>query len=76
VQTEKDRIVAILAANLNPLVNSAYLDVHPLLNAVGRTNGHRFRICVLQVGAKREAYADEEGGDRQQAQQNQFHGLQ
>ena len=54
---EDDRIAAIFAANLNPLIDAADLDVHSLLDAVWRLNREHTRAEVLAISPKTKSRA-------------------
>jgi hypothetical protein len=55
---QENRVAAILAANLNPLIDAANFDVHCFLNSVGGLNRQGFCVDVLAIGAKAEPKAD------------------
>jgi len=61
---EQNGIPAIVAANLNPLLDAAERDEHRLLYTGLRVNGERQRICVLPPCAvtERAGSQDECGG--------------
>src|ERR1700724_1043814 len=70
VNKEDNRIVAIFAANLNPLVDTADFHVHPLLDAVWRSNreGARAEMLAISAPSKSQAYCENrQDGNRKQA---------
>ncbi|WP_197688067.1 hypothetical protein [Bradyrhizobium lablabi] len=52
---EDDRIAAIFAANLNPLIDAADFDVHSLLDAVRGLNREGTRAELLAISAKAQS---------------------
>jgi hypothetical protein len=52
-----NRIAAIFAANLNPLIDAADLDVHSLLDAIWSLDRQYARTEGLAIGAKAESAA-------------------
>ncbi|MBR0844116.1 hypothetical protein JQ607_28290 [Bradyrhizobium liaoningense] len=54
---QENRIVPILATDLNPLLDAADIDEPSLLHAQGGMDGKSFRSKVLAIGTKPEAPA-------------------
>jgi hypothetical protein len=52
VNKEDNRIAAIFATNLNPLIDAADFDVHSLLDAVWRLNREGTWAEVLAISPK------------------------
>jgi hypothetical protein len=75
MKTQKNGISAVLPPNLNPLVNPADLDVHPLVDAVRRMDGDCLRIHVLEVSPTAEDRAYRHHEESNHAQQDDFRGL-
>src|ERR1700730_6889295 len=70
VNKEDNRIVAIFAANLNPLVDAADFYVHSFLDAVWRLNreGARAEMLAISAKSKSQAYCENrQDGNRKQA---------
>jgi hypothetical protein len=72
----ENRILAILPADLNPLVDPADSDVHALVDAVRGVDGDLFGSHLLPVSPKDEKQAHHNHQEPHQAQQDNFRDLQ
>ncbi len=75
MKAEKNRIVAVLAANLNPLVDPADLDVHSLVDAVGGVNSNRSGSRTLSVKPQGENRPDQDQEENHEKQKDELRGL-
>src|ERR1700730_12814518 len=72
VNKEDNRIVAIFAANLNPLVDAADFYVHSFLDAVWRLNreGARAEMLAISAKSKSQAYCENRHGENSFSEQD------
>ena len=66
---QENRVVPILAADLDPLLDAADLDVCAFLYAVRRADGESFGGKMLAIGPKPQPGSGQNGEDAGQSQQ-------
>ncbi|MDN3274693.1 hypothetical protein QWJ07_10585 [Frankia sp. RB7] len=75
---QQNRVIPILAADLNPLLDAADIDKRALLHAVGGADRESFGGKMLAIGAKAQTgsrHNNEDAGQSQQRDPNQSCGL-
>jgi hypothetical protein len=75
MQQKQDRVITILAANTNPLVDSADVDKQFLVDSSRKIYGSCARDMVLSVTAVRESNSDQNDNQSENAQQETFGNL-
>jgi hypothetical protein len=72
VKAQKKRIIVVLPANLDPLIDPVDLDIHALVDAVGRMYSNRPRSHMLPVNPQGEKRPDRDKEERDDGQDEEL----